>query len=463
MLTSLNAFTVGQKFPAETEVKRLQTYDANKKLFEGRHGEVYKDWIKMLRGDQKATMEIILNWNKRLSLLWADMLLGETPLITGDNQEALDTLIEENNLMAVAYEVSIDVSRYGMGVFKVRYDNRSIIEAIPPSYLYTVVDPANIKDIKAYVIAWSYDVPEPSIFNKDAKTTYLKCEIHEKGKITNKLFELKEKKIIKELALEVPEVFTGIDEFLVVPVQNLLTSETVEGMDDYSDLESIIQEIEIRVSQISRILDDHSDPNMYGSETALERDPDSGEWVFKGGGKFFPLGQGDIAPGYITWDGKLESAFKEIDLLTEQLYVMSETSATAFGQLKVGLVESGSALRRLMMAPIIKVRRIRMRFDPALKKLIKVATHLGAVTSGNSGEEVKKVHITWYDGLPQDEREQTEIVSMQVQNKLISKEKALKTLFDYSDLTISEECDRIAKEEGAKAVPVTTTNPQQRG
>jgi hypothetical protein len=41
----------------------------------------------------------------------------------------------------------------------------------------------------------------------------------------------------------------------------------------------------------------------------------------------------------------LEAAFKQIDLLMEQLYILSETSAAAFGQLKAGLAESGTALK----------------------------------------------------------------------------------------------------------------------
>lgn len=446
MLTSLDYFSVGKTFPAESELQRLQTYEENKKMFEGKHFEVFKDWVRLLRGDKKATMEIVLNWNKRLSLLWADMLLGEAPLITADKQDVVDRLVDENNLVSVAYEVAIDVSRYGMGVFKVRYDDKAVIEAIPPSYLFTIVDPANIKNVQAYVIAWTYSVPTPTFFDKYAKTTYLKCEIHEKGKITNKLFEMKDRKISKELMVEDAEILTGIDEFLVVPVNNLLTSDRVEGIDDYTDLDSIIQEMEIRMAQISRILDEHSDPNMYGSESALERDPDTGEWKFKAGGKFFPVTQGDIAPGYVTWDGKLDAAFKELEVLTEQLYITSETSAAAFGQLKVGLVESGSALRRLMMAPIIKVRRTRTHFDPAIKKLLKVASHLEVVAGRKDASDISKVQITWYDGLPQDNAEQTNLIVTQYQAGLISKESAISNLYEFDSEKVANEIKKISSE-----------------
>ncbi|WDU82284.1 hypothetical protein [Caloramator sp. Dgby_cultured_2] len=69
---------------------------------------------------------------------------------------------------------------------------------------------------------------------------------------------------------------------MVIPVHNLMTSDRAYGLDDYQDLDSIIQELEIRLSQISRILDKHADPNMYGPDTALEQD-EYGNWYVKGG------------------------------------------------------------------------------------------------------------------------------------------------------------------------------------
>ena len=49
---------------------------------------------------------------------------------------------------------------------------------------------------------------------------------------------------------------------LVVPVNNILTTDRVTGLDDYSDLDSIIQELEVRIAQMNP--DKHADPNMYG-------------------------------------------------------------------------------------------------------------------------------------------------------------------------------------------------------
>lgn len=110
MLTSRDFLSTGKPWPPPSEVERLTRYNQNRLLFEGRHEQVYKDWIRLLREDQQATLEMVLNWHKRLTLLFADLLLGEPPrIIAGDQdseeQKALERLIEDNDLFNVAYEV----------------------------------------------------------------------------------------------------------------------------------------------------------------------------------------------------------------------------------------------------------------------------------------------------------------------------------------------------------------------
>jgi len=465
MLTSLDQISIGQKWPPDKE--RLKRYTENKKLFEGKHAEVFKDWVRLLRGDQRATLEIILNWHRRLSTLWADLLLGEPPKITagewqGREQEELDEIIVNNNFLNIAYEAALDISRYGDGIFKTRLDGHAIIEAIPPALWHPIVNPSNIKDIQAHVIGWTFEVDTPGVFNRDKKTTYLRLEIHHKGAIENRLYTLDESIIDKQIPLKtfypgLPDMEeTGIDDFLVVPVHNLSTSDRIYGIDDYSDLDSVIQELEIRIAQISRILDKHADPNMYGPDTALMQDPDTGQWVVKGGGKFYPVGEGEDPPGYVTWEGQLTAAFKEIEILIEQLYVLSETSAAAFGQLKSGLAESGTALRRLMMAPLAKVNRIRLRFDPAIKQTLWLASKLEA--SAGVGIELENINIQWQDGLPDDDKEQAEIYETYIRSGIMSRETAIQRLFDLDPESLQLELEKILTEQNQE-VPMMFRAP----
>lgn len=466
MLTSLNFLAPGQLWPPPIEAERLERYAQNKLLFEGKHELVYKDWIRLLREDQQAILEIVLNWHKRLTLLFADLLLGEPPRITAgdqdsEEQKAVERIIDDNDLFNVAYEVALDVSRYGTGIFKVRYDGRTIIEGQQPAIWFPVVKPDNIKEIQAHVLAWTYE-EDTQEWGKTVTKKYLQTEIHEKGKITTAKYPIKNDIIGKPITYE--ETETGVNEFLIVPVNNVLTTDRITGLDDYIDLDSIIQELEIRIGQISRILDKHADPNMYGPDTALERNPITGQWGYWGGGKYFPVGQGEQPPGYVTWDGQLEAAFKQIDLLMEQLYILSETSAAAFGQLKSGLAESGTALRRLMMTPLAKVNRIRMRFDPALKEVLWLASMLEKAQGMAGAIVLENIHIDWKDGLPDDEAELTQNEVQRYTAGLTSLESSLRRLYGLEGQALQEEIERIRSEQagqGATELPTITLPPAE--
>ncbi|MCR4398945.1 MAG: phage portal protein [Firmicutes bacterium] len=449
LLTSLDFLSAGRAWPPPAELERLNLYKENRLLFEGRHEKVYKEWVRLLRADQQATLEIILNWNRRLSTLWADLMLGEPPRITAGEkgspeQEAVERLIRDNDLINVAYEVALDVSRFGTGLFKIRYDGRGIIEGQQPECWFPVVRPDNVKEVVAHVLAYTYEERTKDLLGREKVQTWLKAELHERGRVVSARYSLKDGVIAGEVEREERE--TGVDDFLVVPVNNVLTTDRVYGLDDYSDLDSVVQELEIRVAQISRILDKHADPNMYGPDTALERNEKTGEWTFRGGGKYFPVGPEEAPPGYVTWDGQLDSAFRQIELLMEQLYALSETSAAAFGQLKAGLAESGTALRRLMMAPLAKVNRIRMRFDPALKKALQLAAALEVAQGMSGAVKLENISIAWNDGLPQDDKEQAEIYSLLTQNGLVSRETALRHLFQFDAETLRQELTKIAAE-----------------
>jgi len=446
MLTNLDFLEIGNTFPPNSERERLQTYQENISLFNSDHDKVYKDWIRILREENNSTLHIILNWHKRLSTLWADLLLGEPPRISvtpQENQDLLQDIVRNNNLIKTAYEVAIDMSRCGAGIFKVRYNEGAIIETVPPTLWFPVVRADNIKDVLAHVLAWVFEIPAPTRLKPDAVKQYLRAEIHEKGKITNLLFKLEDGKIsknvgISQLDANIPETEeTGIDEFLVIPAINSATSDDIYGTDDYKAIDTIMQEMEVRLSQISKILDRHADPNMYGPRYAIEQDA-SGRYIFRGGGKYFPVESGETPPGYIVWDSQLTAAFKELDVLMQHFYAISETSPACFGDFSAGFGESGTALRRMMQIPLAKVNRMRLGMDPAIKKALKIAMML-------EGKDVE-IDIGWNDGLPQDEKEMSQIYTLLYQNGLVSRETAIRRLFEFDEESLQRELGKIQEE-----------------
>lgn len=463
MLTDLTFLDKGQKWPPKDTdtITRFEMYDANRKLFQGKHDEVFNNWMRLLREDHNATLEIILNWHRRLSTLFANLLLGEPPRITAGEkgsaeQAACDRIVNDNNFILTAYKAVIDISRFGDGLLKTRYDKRGIIEATSPSLWLPVVDRDNVNNILYHVLGWTYIEKTKAMFGGEKETKYLKVEIHERGRITNRLYTLDGgNQIDKEVEAGYKTTLTGVDDFLVLQVSNLLTSEDVTGYDDYTDLETIIQEMEVRLGQISRILDKHADPNMYGPDIAVETDAATGQSTYRGGGKYFPILQGEEKPGYITWEGQLQAAFEELDRLVQQLYIISETCEPAFGVVKNGLAESGSAMRRLLMAPLSKVNRIRLILDPAMKRALKTASALEVAQGMPGAVKLENITIEWQDGVPKDDTELANIESIRFGAGLSSLESSIRRLDGYEGEKLAAEMARIKGEQAPQVEPPT--------
>ncbi|AEG14709.1 prophage lambdach01, portal protein [Desulfofundulus kuznetsovii DSM 6115] len=433
MLTDLTFLNPGNRWPPPDEISRLQTYEQNLRLFNTDPVPTYPELQRLVKREDYSYTLVAVGFPKRLSTLWADLVLGEPPRFTApipEEQQILDALLVSTNLLHEAYKAVIDLSRYGHAVFKLRHDGtRPIIEVIPPGLWFPVASPQNQAEFTAHVLAFT-----------SPDKTVLHAEVHEPGRITYIQAPLKDGTIRPPVTQRIET--TPVDEPLVVFVPNLPTSDNPLGNDDYQDIDPLLQEINVRLSQISRILDKHADPHLAGPTSALEYDEATGQYIFRtSGSRYFPLQQGDPEPKYITWDGQLSAAFEELDRLMELLYLVSETSPAAFGQLKAGLAESGSALKRLMMAPLRKTQRIASHLEPALRKALLLASQLDAAVRGMP--VITDVHITWQDGLPADEREEAEVVTRLYQSGLISTEAALRRLYNLDAEALEAELARL--------------------
>ena len=443
MLTSLDVISQGQSFPPFTEFPRLDRYRTNKMLFDNKAQAVWVDWARRLEGDQGISMMIALNYPQRLSKLWADMLFGETPRITvypetQENVTDMTKMLLASDFWNVSYQVALDVSRYGTGIYKLWLDGMPRFQAIPPHMWFPIVNSSNMHEVVAHVIAWL------TKDNDRYGDNTLLMEIHTAGKIEYKAFKMHSGIIseeITDLVYDKREEETGVPIPLIFPVHNINASDTPIGQDDYEAIEPILYELNQRLSQISRILNKHSDPHMAGPETALEQD-EMGRYVFRGGAKYFPLEAGDPMPQYITWDGKLQAAFDEIKFLVEQLFVISEVSPVLFG-LSEGSLRTGASLRKELIAPISKSNRLRMRFDPVIRNML-----LTAGTLWN--KKWDEINVSWQEGLPINDLEQAQIYTMLYKTGLVSQETAVKKLFSLDSQTLNEELAKINESASVK-------------
>jgi hypothetical protein len=449
------------------EASRLERYRINNLLFRNRYQDVWPTWHdRVTRNWDREDLRIafvVANFCQILSLLCADLLVGEQGEDFGASckgekaNQGLQDIISANHFNITAYEVSgIDTSMRGDGVYKLVVRNGKVrIYGQPANTWFPLVEEDNLKEIKAHILAW--------------KTTkngqdYLRKEIHERGRIYNqafrlngqmiedqvKLSELGLKRIVDGQEADYPEQEdTKLpDDFLIVHNPNWGLTDQIYGVDDYENIDTLVGEFAIMLSRNSMVLAKHTDPSMYGDHTYLTQKVSSDgnvEYTLPSGGTFFPVSADSKPPGYITWDGQLEAAEKQIDRLLECLFYCSETSSAAFGLDKDAVAESGVALKRRLFRTLAKINRKKLFADPAIKDVLEIAQKLdNEWTSANYTPE--RPSIDWKDGLPDDDTEVGTYCDQRLNNNTLSRVEAIIRMDNVDEETAKERAEKIQKE-----------------
>jgi len=479
-------FEVGKQFPPENEIERLSKNKRYKALFDGKHKEVFNRANSVYRSkvktDQLRTLYLAVNILGILTTKPSDMMFQDAPSYETDKghkskeQKALNRIVTKNKLNLLGQEITTGAGYRGDSFLKVFFNYREdlsdlpyipkshrmepIIEAQDPSTVFPELAKNSRKKFKAFSIAhveWEDNLLGNAV-------PYLAVERHLAGFIEYSRFKLKENAgafsqgitvydIIEEIHLPDSLVETGVPNPLVFHVPYQTTDEQWQGIGTAERIEDLIAAVNDRLVQIDYILYKHSDPNMYGPDLSDSREMTSG-------GVYIPVRKDEIAPNYLTFDGKLEAAFRELELLLSLIYQVAETPQWLFGT-SVGNAggtgtshtDSGSIKARFM--PILtKVKRIRTHVDHAFKDAIKSAMILdnegNAAVEGFESYEPTDVSIMWNDGLPRDEKSLAETWAIRTGNKATAAVRsAIKDMDGLSDDQIDEEMKRIQDEEDA--------------
>ncbi|GLI51331.1 hypothetical protein TSYNTROOL_14170 [Tepidanaerobacter syntrophicus] len=456
MLTDLKFLEVGKQFPPESEKERLQNYSTYKKIFEGKHNEVYQnqiDRVKRVQGDfqEVISYDVILNYQQLMSKKVADLLCGESPKISVQDekkQKIVDEILKRNDIFNLIYILSMDSSRYGVGLFYLYKDlNRGVIDLTQPALWFPVVHQRNVRRIQYHVLCIPRQINE--------KETELYVEIHEKGRYTVKYFLIRNGKIVREFTDEEKVIETGLNDFAIIPVTNITTSDNITGISDYTTIDSIVCELEVRFIQIAKVLDKHSQPSMQGPSSALTYNRETDSYSLKTG-SYFVVESNDGKVSYLTWDAQLEANFRFIKELQNALYILSEMGGTLLGERENGTggVTSGIAYKLKMETALQKVSRIRNNMDTAIRKAISGCAKMEGYDIGEN-----ELIIEWKDGLIDDEKEQAEIMQIKNGNKpTLSHVTSIMMANDMSREEAEEEYQRIVQEE-QEANPLLVPNP----
>ncbi len=474
MCMSILEVKKGDKWPPEEHAARIESYQHNRLLLRGRHDEAFKrvqQWLD--KSPDQSIVYIVANFPKLVSLVCADLLFGEDPAFqAGDDgspaQVALDSIVRNNGLHTLDYEMSVGASARGDCVYKLRYGKRyayleraeSIITAVNPALFFPEFEPDDCRIMKGAVIAWEREL---------AKEKYLCREIHLPGRIRHELWRIERGELAAQMKLStlpeyanVPEEEdTGYPGLLVWYVPNWRLDDDWRGISDYEGLDSLVDELNNRLSRVSRVLDKHENPKLILPPGLMKLDPATQRYYIEK--EALDVIEVDLTnnpsgnlPRYLVWDAQLSAAFTQIDKIVEMAFMVTETSPDAFGMGKAGVAESGRALKFRLLRILAKVNRKKRYFDEALKQVLKAALMLESERGGQSFD-IPDIEIAWRDGLPDDEMEETEVVALGVQAGVMSRRTAVRQLQRLSRQALEDELAEIGSDMDMAAAPGTWT------
>lgn len=322
---------------------------------------------------------------------YCDLLLGEAPEIEAP---AIYPIPDE--------ELFIDVSRAGLGLLQI---DASGIGVLNPENVYLVVDPSDIRKCTAYVIFHEF---------KQKDKQYVKLTIHQPGTIQHIVFWVKDNKLKQIIPLNAFPAYagiqnvdkngiqrTGINELLVVRVDNALSSERYYGRSDYTPaVHTFIEALDFAFARRAEVLAKFSRPVPMVPESAMQFDHASQKWVFKTTDAII-LKEGQPSAQYLTWSAALSDVEQEIKDLFDQLLMKLKLSRVLLAGENQGQAESGTALKIRLIPTLSKVRK----FASAYKQIVPVTLSRKAkldVALGVEGAvafEPSDVIITMQDGV----------------------------------------------------------------
>jgi hypothetical protein len=423
------------------ESKRHQLYEDYVNLFKNKPEEVF---LNRVPDPGKAIVYLALAIPREIPLLYSDLAFRNNinALIKNNVQanNAVDRLIHENGFDVLLSESSLDCSIKGGIVLKNYLDNgQSKITYVQPEYYFPEFSKFDKKKVIRETIAHVYE---------EDKQQYIYREIYEPRNngeywVINKINRYKNGKILDEISSEEQNI--KIKESPLTYIPYFRANGEYWGYSIYDGLLPLFDELNWRVSQISKILDKHSDPNMYADSSFFDENKQ-----LPSGGKAYPVDSknGEKPPGYVTFDGSLEANYKYIrEILFDILYIVSPIKPSLYGIDKAATQASARAVKIKSWRTECMVDRSLLYWKHAIKKVLYLAQQLEIVSGkGKYTPEIPNVEI--YVSLPKDQYEDSQAEQLKAQEGLTSKKSAIARLNPHlTSLEVEEEWLEILNEQ----------------
>lgn len=436
----------GEYFVPDKHKVRLEDYTKYEYIFQGKHELAFAPSI------PEGAMYIPELFGQLISFTSADLLFGLEPVSITSNDDAGQDFIDNfrvsnPQLDTLLFESALTCSYMGDVVAELK-----LVEGEPKVMFH---DPRHWVP----VIGADGEVSQHELcfVIKDSRgNRYVRKRIHKKGLIINELWKVKnndktkksfdyddlERADFADIGMEVEEEQeTEVDGFLVKQVPNMRILNSVFGMTDYIGKEQLMNSLNMLGSFATFVLEKNSDPAMEVPEGTVDEDSE----VYRHDLRLFQTNaQTKGTPRFVTWDGNLESLFKQRTNVIESLAMYSEISLGLLGKETGGSMPEAYRTARLKyMRTLMKMARKHRYWKEAIMWMLETAQEL------SGAREISDFNVQFSDGLPNDYIENLEQKQLERDLKIKSNETIIRETLEEQGWTqeqVNEEIERIRTE-----------------
>lgn len=467
MINSLSFIGDGQPWPPTDadESARLKEHEFNEALYNNLHDKIFPKYSAYLadkaEDDKKVT--IILGWGEKATTAYVNLVIGEPPDVELNGEDYFVERPDE--------EVLIDVSRLGFGLYEISQDG---INCINPRRVYLVTDPGNFRKMLAYVAFAMFDQPDPDPKNKEP-LHYVKFTIYTPGQIQHQIYQIIDsgfanipgaeyvisdsgKKLKGPLKLAEFPAFagltvdangvqlTGINDMLIVRVDNALSSDRRYGRSDYRGIAGLLEALELSFARREEVLAKFARPVFMAPESAFNhfnfaRDA----WEIRMEEPIM-MEPGSNEAKFLTWQAELGAVEKSIEDKMDQLLYMLDLSRVLLAGKDSGGVASGTALIIRLIPSLSRARKYANAMKAVIPKVLSLDSKLKkALGRGGPAFEPEQIQVTFNNGVPRDPLQDAQACSLAVAGGFMSVETAISITqgLEMDGEAMAAEVDRI--------------------
>ena len=421
-------------FLTDEQKARLERIRQARMLYDGRHREYFLDegrtqfdFPRVRAGSGVVQLYLTYNVLGLISLKGADLLFGQAPLLRAEDdaqQAALSDLYSRSSLHPLFYACAVDASYEGECFLEAcARGGRSYLAQVPADEIFPLGDRMPDGQFARYA---RYRVKNAGT---DDQPLYLLLEIlYLPGRIERRCFQLDEKGNRREVSLDAwssepqlsPLTLTGIAANTITWIPNGL----VRGrpVSDYDGAIELQDALNAKNSQVGRVLLKHSDPRMVFPEEAFNRETGT----IRSDADVFAYGPDhNRTPRYITWNAELEHAMADRAFVLSQLLVRTETSQVLLGMKQGAAPDAYKKVRLEAFNSLTKAARKTAYWAAGVARAASVCQDLENALPNGPRYARGPIGVELRDGIPIDEKEQAERLSILKAAGLISLERAL--------------------------------------